>query len=427
MLRRAPPAVCGAARQGDGGLSHWRGATLFWRPAPWARGPARRTPHTFQPPLSRIGAPHVQRAVILPPVLAPQPPESPVSPATVPRESTMASPMLGFLLDLATRHDARQAAALCQAANVDPAVLADPDGRVPRSAALRLVEQLMRIAPGQALGLRAHDEVHPGLFQVVGFAMMSSATLHQAIERLARMMPLLDEDRSIELRTEGAHYRLIDEGEPVPPPLMIEASMAALLGFCRFLSAGRGLPVLEAEFRHAAPPDPGAYQRLMPGAALLFGRPRFSLLLEGAALSAPLRPVSPVLDQLHVGLADQRLESLRIDHLVSARVQQFIVRHLRERAPTLHEVAAAMLVSPRSLQRQLAREGRPFKQLLDDTRRQLTHQYLLHSPVTLKELAYLLGFGELGSLHRACLRWFGMSPARYRAQRAAATMAPKQK
>lgn len=91
----------------------------------------------------------MQRAVILPPVLAPQPPESPVSPATVPRESTMASPMLGFLLDLATRHDARQAAALCQAANVDPAVLADPDGRVPRSAALRLVEQLMRIAPAR--------------------------------------------------------------------------------------------------------------------------------------------------------------------------------------------------------------------------------------------------------------------------------------
>lgn len=70
--------------------------------------------------------------------------------------------------------------------------------------------------------------------------MMSSATLHQAIERLARMMPLLDEDRSIELRTEGAHYRLIDEGEPVPPPLMIEAGMAALLGFAAFFRPGAG-------------------------------------------------------------------------------------------------------------------------------------------------------------------------------------------
>ena len=60
----------------------------------------------------------------------------------------------------------------------------------------------------------------------------------------------------------------------------------------------------------------------------------------------------------------------------------------------------------------MPREGSPWTRL---------------AAVTLKELAYLLGFGELGSLHRACLRWFGMSPARYRAQRAAATMAPKQK
>ena len=105
------------------------------------------------------------------------------------------------------------------------------------------------------------------------------------------------------------------------------------------------------------------------------------------------------------------------------RQADYIVAVVNSEPVTDSEVRARMA----RLQRQLAREGRPFKQLLDDTRRQLTHQYLLHSPVTLKELAYLLGFGELGSLHRACLRWFGMSPARYRAQRAAATMAPKQK
>ncbi|MFD2377263.1 helix-turn-helix domain-containing protein [Ottowia pentelensis] len=54
--------------------------------------------------------------------------------------------------------------------------------------------------------------------------------------------------------------------------------------------------------------------------------------------------------------------------------------------------------------------------MLDDTRRQLAQQHLRQSQLTLKELAFALGFGETGSLHRACQRWFGMSPARYRAQ-----------
>lgn len=332
----------------------------------------------------------------------------------------MASPLLRLLVDLATGHDARQAAALCRAADVEPTTLADPDCRLPRSAALRLAHELARRTPGESFGLRAFDAVHPGVFPLVGFAMMSSGTLREALARLVRLAPLLDESLVLTLQPEADDWRLLRAGGSALPPLVAEAGMAALLGLCRFAAGGHGLPVLQAEFEVAAPADPSAYRRLLPGAALRFGQPAFSLLLQGTALDVPLPAVSPMLDRLHLDLAEHGLASLRIHQLVSARVQQLIVAELRGRAPTLDAVAAALQSSPRSLQRQLACEGRPFRQLLDDTRRQLAHQYLLHSPVTLKELAYLLGFGGLGSLHRACLRWFGMPPARYRACRGAA-------
>mgnify|MGYP000311775571 CR=1 FL=1 len=333
----------------------------------------------------------------------------------------MATPVVRFLIDLATQLDAGQAAAMCEAAGLDAQALADSDGRVPRAAAVRLAEQLTRLAPHGSLGLCAYEQVHPGTFQEVGFAMMSSTTLHQALERLVRLAPLLDEAVTLQLRPDGGDFRLQAWEDAPMPAIMADSGLAALLGFCRFLSGGRGLPVLAAEFSQPAPPDLGPWRRLLPGVPLAFGRPHFSLLLQGEALHRPLHPVSPVLDQMHSGVADQQLEALRIDHLVSTQVQQFIVRQLREHLPTLDEAAAALRTAPRSLQRQLAREGRSFKQLLDDTRRQLAHQYLRHTPVSLKELAYLLGFDELGSLHRASQRWFGMPPARYRAQRAAAS------
>ena len=357
----------------------------------------------------------MKQDVSLPNSLLPSP-ASP-APARGPREPTVVSTTARFLVDVAARHDPHRIAALCSAARLDPLALADPDGRLPRSAVLRLVELLARQTSGTRLVLRAFEQVHPDVFQVVGFAMMSSTTLRQALQRAVRLAPVLDETLTLALQRDDAGCRLVvdNAGEPLPP-LMVETGLASLLGFCRFLSGGRGLPVLQADFNYPAPADLSALQRVLPGARLRFDQPGVSLLLDADALDEPLRPVSPALEQMHMGLADQRLEALRIHQLVSARVQQFIVRHLRERAPTLEEAAAALLMSPRSLQRQLTREGRPFKQLLDDTRRQLAHQYLRYSPVTLKELAYLLGFGELGSLHRACLRWFGESPARYRAR-----------
>ena len=340
---------------------------------------------------------------------------APTAPAP---EPTVASSLAGLVLDLVAHQDAPHAKALCAAAGLDAAALADPDARLPRSALLRLLDAAARLAPSPAFGLRAFDQVNPGVFQLVGFVMMSSASLRQALERAVRLMPLLDESAVLTLRPEGAHERLsFDTSAAAMPALMNEAGLASLLGLCCFLSGGLGLPVLQADFPHPAPADLSAYRRLLPGATLRFDRPVMSLLLASDGLDAPLHRVSPALEQVHLALAEQRLESLR-GHPVSVRVQQFIERHLRGRPPTLDEAAQALALSPRSLQRQLAREGRSFKQLLDDTRRQLAQQHLRQSQLTLKELAFALGFGETGSLHRACQRWFGMSPARYRAQAA---------
>lgn len=342
------------------------------------------------------------------------PPAAPVP------EPTVASSLAGLVLDLVARQDASHAAALCAAAGLDAAALADPDGRLPRSALLRLVDAVAQLAPepGPAFGLGAFEQVHPGVFQLIGFVMMSSATLRQALERAARLMPLLDESAVLTLRTEGAHERLnVETSAAAMPALMNEAGLASLLGLCSFLSGGPGLPVLQADFPHPAPADLSAYRRLLPDATLRFDQPVMSLLLASEGLDAPLRRVSPALEQAHLALAERRLEALR-GNPVSVQVQQFIEQHLRGRPPTLEEAAEALALSPRSLQRQLAGEGRSFKQLLDDTRRQLAQQHLRQSQITLKELAFRLGFGEPGSLHRACQRWFGMSPARYRAQAA---------
>ena len=61
-------------------------------------------------------------------------------------------------------------------------------------------------------------------------------------------------------------------------------------------------------------------------------------------------------------------------------------------------------------------EGTSFQQLLDDTRRELAQLYLRQSRGSLQHVAEKLGFEDQSNLFRACKRWFGESPGRYRAR-----------
>jgi AraC-like DNA-binding protein len=146
---------------------------------------------------------------------------------------------------------------------------------------------------------------------------------------------------------------------------------------------------------------------------LRFNAPANALLFARADVISPLPTAHPLLAKVHERLASERLQ--RLDHLqISSRARAAIIRRLPEGEPRRTEVAAVLEMSERTLQRRLETEGTSFQRLLDDTRRELAQQYLGQTDVSLADATYLLGFGDQGSFIRACKRWFGTSPRRYR-------------
>lgn len=83
-------------------------------------------------------------------------------------------------------------------------------------------------------------------------------------------------------------------------------------------------------------------------------------------------------------------------------------------APTAEQVARALGLSRRSLQRRLAEQGPTFAELLESTRRTLARGYLGDPALSLAEIAFLLGYREQSSFFRAFKRWYGQTPAGYR-------------
>jgi AraC-like DNA-binding protein len=83
-------------------------------------------------------------------------------------------------------------------------------------------------------------------------------------------------------------------------------------------------------------------------------------------------------------------------------------------------VARALEMSRRTLQRKLAVQGTSFRQLLDTTRHDLAQRFIEDPGQSIGEITFELGFARQSAFSRAFRRWTGMTPSDYR-QRVAAS------
>ena len=187
----------------------------------------------------------------------------------------------------------------------------------------------------------------------------------------------------------------------------IEAVIAMMLGFTRWLVGDESLEPSAIQFRHQAGPDLAEYQRYL-GVV-----PRFSERFSGIQfhrdiLKRPLIESDPGLNQLHKSHADQLL-SVHQNNSWSARVIKVILDagHFNL---SREKVADQLNISTRTLQRRLQEEGTSFLDVMDTQRRLKAEEMICRSHKSLKEIALDLGFAEPSTFYRACHRWFDVTP-----------------
>ena len=81
---------------------------------------------------------------------------------------------------------------------------------------------------------------------------------------------------------------------------------------------------------------------------------------------------------------------------------------------TIERVAGQLGMSRQTLYRRLRDEGVTFEELLAAKRRQLAIRYLGFERLSVKTVAYRLGFSDPAAFSRAFKRWTGVSPSEFR-------------
>jgi AraC-like DNA-binding protein len=299
-------------------------------------------------------------------------------------------------------------------AGIDAASLDAPGARVATEDISRLWDIAVARSGNDAIALAQGERPRPKSFDVVGYAMMSCANLRDALERLIRYLRLLSDALTI-YRTEArGRYQLdfdLRGGTRPVPRQRVEFMLVTLLNFCRWVSA-RPLVPETVGFAFPAPRTLEPH-RVAFGCAVSFDAEvtRMVFLLDD--LSHPLPTSNPSLAALHDRFAGDYLQHFEGDQ-TSHRVREVLVARLPDGEPHRDEVARALAMSERTLQRRLADEGTSFGELLDDTRRELAEQYLQRMNLSLAQAGFLLGFADQTSFVRACKRWFGVPPGQYR-------------
>ena len=306
---------------------------------------------------------------------------------------------------------------LFAAADIDRAALDSPGARLQSEKISRLWELAAERSGNPAIALAQHHVARPASFDVVGYAMMSCADLRGAFERLIRYMLILSDALTMTMDDEanGCRMTFVLSGGTRPVPRQrLEFIFVTVIGFCRWISRREVYPKA-VELAYPAPPVDPALYRTVFHCPVTFDAQRDSMLFTPADMTAPLPTSNPALAELHERFAGEYLR--RFDHAqTSYRAREAIIRRLPDGEPRRDQIAGALCMSERTLQRRLEEERTSFVQLLDDTRRELAEQYLSRLHLSLAQAAYLLGFAEQRSFFRACRRWFKLSPGQYRNQ-----------
>jgi AraC-like DNA-binding protein len=299
-----------------------------------------------------------------------------------------------------------------------PAEYANPDTRLALSDAIELLIASIESSGDPALGLHAGELIEPGDFDVLEYAAQSCTTLREAVGCVGRYVRLLSDVAEISIVESGGvssiRYRLDD---PLPMPPAANDFVVALL----VMKARRDTAIddlaTEIQFAHGPTSYLDEYTRVF-GTKVTFNAPCNAILLRPGRLETPMRRANPRVSAAFELQVRHLLEKLQENRTVRGRVREIVFEELSRGNLTMDTVARKLGMSVATLRRRLEEEGTRFSEIVEALREELARQYLLEKNHATSEVAFLLGFADVVSFHKAFKRWTGQTPTEFRAREA---------
>jgi AraC-like DNA-binding protein len=272
----------------------------------------------------------------------------------------------------------------------------------------------LELSQDPTLGLRLGSKINITAQGIIGYALMTSTTVEDALNLLVRYNRALLPSLRISLHRGDARAALRVEGSQLPRQLeqhYVELLYAAIAHNGRiFTGAQTSTTSLALDYSPRC--DPQRYYDIF-GPNVSFDQPLRALSFDKEALGYRISTADPAALEIFRRECDRLIVRGGHGGTINERVQQVLLQSGSE-FPTAARVAQQLNMSESTLQRRLTAEGWRYQQLLDRVRYTLADEYLTGTLLPVAEIAALLGFSDATNFRRSYRRWSGTTPSQLR-------------
>ncbi len=296
-------------------------------------------------------------------------------------------------------------------AGMNPDKRTDSDHRYGIHETMRMWRIALNETKRACLVYEVVDFIEPWMMHAVGHAWISSHNLLAALQRLERYHRMLSTNVYVRLeKLQGAHQLSAGVLDPYEHPAT-DATLAFILEMCR-RSYGDDLTPLQVQLTRLEPMEAESLEAFFR-CDVAYGCDENILIFSSDDLGRKLSSANPV-----VAAA---MDDVIVDYLakfdasdIANKVRQIVASYLVHGEPDKQMIADELNMSARTLQRRLDEQQTSVKDIIDETRHQLALEYLSQDHLSIKEVAFSLGFNDASNFSRAFKRWQGMTPKAFR-------------
>ncbi|MET3615647.1 AraC-like DNA-binding protein [Rhizobium aquaticum] len=293
--------------------------------------------------------------------------------------------------------------------------LADPGCRISFRQGREIVLRALSMTKGRALGLETGIREKITSVGLVGYAMLTAATIGDAVNIGLALQKdtgsMLEFDKKDV--AEGVAYTAASRfHDPDIYAFLIEEAFASFMGIGREL-AGEAFRPLRIDLAYPPPPYAAEYARIFC-CDVRFGQLENAFICDARWYEMPIASADPFSHrQLLEFLAYTRTRNREAVEIIE-QVERALRQNLAGRN-NIGDVAKELGMSERSLRRRLAESGVSFQTLLDGLRKGRALELLANPMMSIEQIAHAVGFTDPHNFRRAFRRWTGTTPGAIRA------------
>jgi len=293
---------------------------------------------------------------------------------------------------------------------IPSAMLDDPENLLPLAHLLNFLDFNAKAEGIGDLGLRAASQSNITGLGLFGRILMQSASLNIALDKAIRLIPQFNSGQRIWIdRWQGQarirHHlpRIAGEGRRYGN----QFTMLMIMDLMRQAAGPQWQP---AEIQlEAGVDDPGIYESL--GVRLRESNVA-AIVCDHHLLGRPLLGSSQT--ELRVEDTTTFARGAPPDNFIDS-IRQVISTYMRNDMIGIEQIAAAVGLGSRTLQRRLRERGMDYSELVAATRLSLARKLLDDRGIPVTDIAQELGYSDAANFTRAFRKWTGLAPSVYRA------------